>query len=217
MLEAAKRGDEAAPVDLRFLSRPAESNREDQAQVRASVVSYLTTLYHSVAETLPDVCDSLDVVESYVSPVDPYVIELAKQADAVTPPGEVTASRKHQPRKKKKGVLVNQDRLACEDGKEERFLPPGMIKDGPDGPCQDMPLISCPCQCSMKQVKETASSYLMRACFTGILGTVSPDHPRHPGRIISYVLARRLFCSSRLDHEQFDAWINFLCQQIRFG
>ncbi|CAK9057629.1 FO synthase subunit 1 [Durusdinium trenchii] len=124
LLSAAKKGEEAAPFDARFLSKPhSDSLREDQVNVRASVVSYLTSLYHSVAETLPDVRDSTDADEDVTAQgllVDPYAIELGKRADAESVKDHsgsrpVQAKVKQaKPRKMKRGVLLNQDRVASD-------------------------------------------------------------------------------------------------------
>ena len=49
LLKAVLRGDRAAPVDVRYMTR----KHNDPTPVFAEVYSYLDNLYMSVAETLP--------------------------------------------------------------------------------------------------------------------------------------------------------------------
>lgn len=142
------------------------------------MVSYLTSLYHSVAETLPDVRDSTDADEDVTAQgllVDPYAIELGKRADAESVKDHsgsrpVQAKVKQaKPRKMKRGVLLNQDRVASDaaDGKEVRYLPPGMMKD-----CEGFTAVIA-CQI----LKEPACRWASVAMkFAGILGTVPAGH-----------------------------------------
>ena len=55
MKQAALRGDLCAPADLRYLSKPMAKTPSTST---SSVVSFLSSLYESVAETLPDIRDT---------------------------------------------------------------------------------------------------------------------------------------------------------------
>lgn len=107
-------------------------------QVRGDVVSYLGCLYHSVAETLPDVRDDAFDGDraAFVAAglTDEYAIELNKQATADPQPEALNLNpdSKKKPRKMCKGVKLNPDRLAgspTEGGMEIRKLPPGSMKE----------------------------------------------------------------------------------------
>ena len=141
LLEAARAGAVSAPVDLRFLSRP-HSNPVNAENVRADVVSYLKTLYDSVAEVLPDVRDStLDdepVAESEQSAgislwTDSYSVELNKHASGSNLPqgSKVEGNDKHKARKMRRGVKMNPERVPETEvgGLEVRKLPPGAMKE----------------------------------------------------------------------------------------
>ncbi|CAK9086345.1 FO synthase subunit 1 [Durusdinium trenchii] len=122
MYNAAENGKESAPVDLRFIKKPMSLVGVSAASARADVISYLTNVYESIAESLPDVRDTLydgvDPEEIPVfgssQPVDVYSIELKRQADA-------SAGKISKPRKKKKSVEMNMERTHGEAAKEVKW------------------------------------------------------------------------------------------------
>lgn len=129
-------GMDQPPVDLRYISTPCNSNGPKDA-ARSDVISFLASIYDSVAETLPDVRDSTfdDIVPDDVpcsGLVDNYSLELNRQT-ADTEPGSIPTEKKPQqekPRKMKKSVKLNMDRGT--DGKlamPEKWLPPGCMKE----------------------------------------------------------------------------------------
>lgn len=103
----------------------------DSSPVRGDVVSYLESIYESMAETLPDFRDvKLDPnqrdlvvdVGSEEREADPYALELL----AATEKGKM-------PRQRKRQVEINQARTT--DHFEERYLPPGKMKEYFDQYC----------------------------------------------------------------------------------
>jgi len=58
MKRAVLAGENAPPVDLRYLRKP-HNDTQNQSQ-RSSVISFLASVYESVAETLPDFRDEVD-------------------------------------------------------------------------------------------------------------------------------------------------------------
>ena len=131
----------APPVDLRYLTRPGS---ESDSEVRSSVASFLSEIYRSVAETLPDFRD--DTADDDVPAMievdreeehDPYG-EFLESPDAVTvmKVNAVTGEPKRKkPRKMRGSIKLNPSRAAQVDsvegeaGCEPRWLPPGQIKD----------------------------------------------------------------------------------------
>ena len=109
-------GMQQPPVDLRYVSRPCGNSGGQKDAVRSDVMSYLSSLYDSVAETLPDVRDSAfddirpdDIPSSGL--MDNYCLELNRQLEAE--PGSIPVQKKPQqekPRKMKKSVKLNMDR-----------------------------------------------------------------------------------------------------------
>ena len=100
---------------------------EKNHEIRADVVSYLSNLYHSVAETLPDVRDDpLSPAEELAlntpgEDLDPYAQTMADVAS-----GKQELPREQsKKRSKKKGVEINVDRSEM----ERKFLPPGCMRD----------------------------------------------------------------------------------------
>ena len=131
LLEAARAGKTAAPLDLRYLTRPKESVKGDET--RADVVSFLYQLYSSCAETLPDVRDDplsrdeemvLENSESKAE-LDPYTEKLSAVASAKGGLPARGLNQKPKHRKLRKGVRINDLRT----DEEIRYLPPGTMKD----------------------------------------------------------------------------------------
>ena len=110
------------PPDMRFLNRPKA--RTDGDAPIAKVSSFLEGIYHSVAETLPDVVDLKDDAgveytchtDGSCDPPDGYAAILG--AGIRKPVLKV--------RRKKKGLQLHPERT---HHREIRFLPPGTIKD----------------------------------------------------------------------------------------
>lgn len=111
-----------APADLRYLRQAAPNIAGDS--VTGRVITFLETLYNSVAETLPDSrdleCDSIETNLTSVADVstsDPYAAALTEEG--MPHQNAKSSSRKDRPLKSVKfdrGKLVE---------KEERWLPPG--------------------------------------------------------------------------------------------
>ena len=125
---------DAPPADLRYIKSGRSNANPVQAEIRADVISFLNSIYESVAECLPDCRDTeFDDIDPASIPtsghLEPYCIELNKEAStkekdeyiAVT---EKKKQAKQKPRKKRKGVALNLDRT-----KEEKWLPPGRMKE----------------------------------------------------------------------------------------
>lgn len=105
------------------------------------MVSFLSELYSSVAETLPDYRDDTwDVATSLVDASaaddkDAYASLLAKQVDSggatLGPSGTKNKKGKgSKVRKMRRSIQVNQERKPGSGGQyEERWLPPGQMKD----------------------------------------------------------------------------------------
>ena len=139
LFNAARKGAASAPVDLRFLKKPRAHTMMDFQSVRADCVSYLSSIYESVAEVIPDVRDSdapADGEGANAGQVilDAYEIELHKNMDdapADLPPRAHPPPKKKKVHTKRRGVEMNPDRLSsleeCESH-EVRFLPPGSMK-----------------------------------------------------------------------------------------
>ena len=117
-------------MDLRYLKRPkAMIGVSESSEVRGDIVSFLEYIYSSVAETLPDYKDEL--LEGNSVDVgcieDPYAAEFGRRADAEAPAPAPVRVRKSKPRKLKRQVQLNLDRTS--EQFEERFLPPGSMKE----------------------------------------------------------------------------------------
>lgn len=125
-------------MDLRFLKRPKTGHDPEKAATRSDVISFLTGLYESLAETLPDCPDETfdDVLPENASReklTDAYSIELNKQVveESVSVPFSIKEPKKRKRRSVLRGVKLNMDRVGG-DGpgqKEIRWLPCGHMKD----------------------------------------------------------------------------------------
>ncbi|CAK9015960.1 unnamed protein product [Durusdinium trenchii] len=119
---AASRGADGPPADLRFVTKPKSQTIGNCSTAR--VVSFLQTLYDSVAETLPDVRD--DGIELSIfgggESVDPY-------ATVDLPPALMEPVKRQKVRRYKQGLKVHVEREPETSGVEERYLPPGTMKE----------------------------------------------------------------------------------------
>lgn len=117
-------------MDLRYL-RKGKFSAETVSESFSSVVSFLESVYYSIAENLPDVRDgTLDDEEC-----DAYA-ELATSEEGIrlsetAVPSKVSASQPNAKSSRlarhRRGVDVNPLRTA--QGCEVRWLPPGAMKD----------------------------------------------------------------------------------------
>ena len=135
---AAANEDIAPPVDIRYLKKP-ESRSDSEG--RSSAVSFLMQIYTSVAETLPDYRDeSWDIDTTLVSlqeidkqdNQDPYAEHLRNNAESPVEPPNVKAHAKvkgQKIRKMKRSVQLNLHRRPEVGMYEEKWLPPGQMKD----------------------------------------------------------------------------------------
>ena len=110
-MKAVKEGFSKAPADLRFLRRGGLRIRERTTQV----LSFLENVYSSIAETLPDVRDS--VREDSAEATDPYCLALS--ADI----GDNTETAKRN----RKYVSVTSSAESSQ--REVRYLPPGTMRE----------------------------------------------------------------------------------------
>ncbi len=104
---------------------------------KARVISFLESIYTSVAETLPDHRDDLNPGDSFVvyqidSAVDPYsefdaVQRQLSQHSDLTRQHSMKQQKNTKKFQKKKSVVINAEKVAL--GLEERFLPPGRMMD----------------------------------------------------------------------------------------
>ena len=130
LIEAARRGDIVAPADLRYLQGLPKQGAKETDTSRARIVSFLRGVYESTAETLPDVRDDTYDADEAVSVglvvpelQDPYAETLGAGPEPV-----VQAGKKKKVHSKKFSITLNPDRKAAFEG-QERFLPPGSMKD----------------------------------------------------------------------------------------
>ena len=133
LTEAAREGKTVAPLDLRYLTRQS-GHVAQKDETRADVASFLHQLYHSCAETLPDVRDDplspqeeIDLAESDAKHDEPDLDPYAQKLAAVASGAEVLPAKDSgkKRRKLRKGVRVNPLR----SDEEVRYLPPGCMKD----------------------------------------------------------------------------------------
>lgn len=97
----------------------------DSASVKGDIVSFLEYLYQSVAETLPDFRDELGNTSAVkVDVADPYAEKLHAKGEGEKIQSDLAPPRK-KPRKTNRQVVINQSRKEM----EERFLPPGTMKE----------------------------------------------------------------------------------------
>ena len=136
MRKAVDAGLDSPPADLRYLTKPCQFDADGQS---SSVVSFLSEVYESVAETLPDFRDDTMDVETTLEEgpeADSYAQLLIEKSGPEAPK---LLEQKRETEKKdvkknvrtmKKSVLVNPGRRADLGGaREEKWLPPGQMKD----------------------------------------------------------------------------------------
>lgn len=122
---AVEKGDQAAPVDLRYLERGKHVHLD--SKLFNEIFSFLEQIYNSVAENLPDVRD-----KTYDSEMDPYAVLAEEQQNHVEDCSKKVKMRPKEPRtrtqKNKGGVAVDPARTV-QAGCEVRWLPPGTMKE----------------------------------------------------------------------------------------
>lgn len=143
---AVLNGKDGPDVDLRYIKKPMSLVGLSQDSVRSDIVSFLSSVYESVAETLPDVRDTaFDGIEAAHIPsighMDSYCIELNRQSAENFEEADENhissrrrfifpqAKGKAKPRKKRKALELNMDRTHGPGAKEVKFLPPGFMKE----------------------------------------------------------------------------------------
>eukprot|EP00435_Cladocopium_sp_Y103_P059081 s1635_g21.t1 len=117
--EAAQNGDAKPPVDLRYLQR-AGFGADSTKECVSEVLSFLESIYCSVAENLPDVRDA---TWDEGPPEDPYGMSTGLEPAKVPIVEKQVKVKKHQ-----RAVKVCPGRSVA-DGMEERFLPAGTMKE----------------------------------------------------------------------------------------
>lgn len=140
-------GKDGPDVDLRYIKKPMSLVGISQDTVRSDIVSFLSSLYDSVAETLPDVRDTaFDGIEAADIPsighMDSCCIELNRQSAENFEEADENhistrrrsllfphAKGKAKPRKKRKALELNMDRTHGPGAKDIKFLPPGFMKE----------------------------------------------------------------------------------------
>ena len=124
-MTSAKSGAIVPPADLRFIEKAAPDITGESAT--AKVVTYLQTLYESVAETMPDFGGQLDSIAEVSlqhgddEGIDPYAVAAGCYADQ-TDPAEVIFLTKAKKIRNIKSVKVNSEKTIKQ---EDRYLPPG--------------------------------------------------------------------------------------------
>ncbi|CAL1165648.1 unnamed protein product [Cladocopium goreaui] len=121
--EAAVRGDENPPADMRFVTHEKAHVTADSSV--GQVTTFLQTLYDSVAETLPDVKDDgLELsFHKGLEGADPYASVDMPAVATVEPP-----AKKQKVRKVRQGLKIHVERK-LDHALEARYLPPGCMKD----------------------------------------------------------------------------------------
>lgn len=130
MRRAVEVGRIGPPPDVRYLRGGDKKLDVHGDTVRARIITFLEKVYNSQAETLPDfrddTLDDSDSVQQICLPIqsepklefhDPYADENIMKSD--TP-------KQKKLRKRCRTIEINQERLK---NQEERWLPPGTIKD----------------------------------------------------------------------------------------
>ena len=111
---------------MRFLCRPHKAKAGD-AGVEAEIISFLQSMYDSVAETLPGVRNSTaepddDQVKVSVL-AEPMSEHQDEYAALLAAPGNIKPAKTCKPRKFKRSVQIVRSAM------EVRFLPPGHMRD----------------------------------------------------------------------------------------
>ena len=123
-------GKQSPPLDMRYISKPLSC----PSATTSNIVSYLQSLYDSVAETLPDKLDELckadDVsIKRCPSPVvaeaDPYALEI--KVGRTTYPSMF--GKDDSPSKKRLRGSVHLDACGPVCDRVEKLLPPGNFHD----------------------------------------------------------------------------------------
>ena len=120
--KAAQEGRFAPPADLRYLCKACKASPSERS-VESDIVSYLQSIYASVAETLPDIKDNTkedDDVKINVL-TEPFSEQQDDYAAAVA--SQIMPTKSQKPRKFKRSV-----RILRADA-EVRYLPPGHMRD----------------------------------------------------------------------------------------
>ena len=122
-MTAVRQGDVVAPADMRYLKGIPKTERSDNDS-RSRIASFLSGIYESVAETLPDVRDDTFDPDDF----DPKAafVEVPELVDPYVKAMESRPQKK--PRKRKFSVTLNTSRKELFEG-QERWLPPGHIRD----------------------------------------------------------------------------------------
>ena len=114
-------------MDLRYLQRPRSLLDGESAVARC--ISYLESLYESVAETLPDIRDDgvVTKLDGGQMPLDDTYADALGQASAT---GKFLQFGKgKRTRKWKMGLKLHREQHPDVSGKEIRYLPPGVMRD----------------------------------------------------------------------------------------
>ena len=113
-------GAQSAPVDLRYLKK-AKFSSDQSDSTSAGVLSFLESIYTSIAENLPDVRDETWDADAE-GVMDPYA------GDGAFDIAMAPEQKKNNVKKHRRGVEVCPYRTAAA-GCEPRWLPPGSMKD----------------------------------------------------------------------------------------
>ena len=138
--KGAASGAKTAPLDRRFISKPFSMNKVKR-EIRADVVSFLSKMYESVAETMPDVKDSTQHDDEdfallkrgvqYDLAQDAYADELNKQTqpELSAQGADVEAAGPGSKKLKfmKRTINALPERTGTAGGPQDRYLPPGKM------------------------------------------------------------------------------------------
>ena len=125
LLKFAETGALSPPMDLRFLKRP-RSQVADGARARVS--SFLAGMYESVAEVLPDVKDQINESDKMLALSSHPEPLAAAEAPVVPDPAHPVRPGK-KIRRRKRSLELHPERTSEFSGFEERWLPPGVMRD----------------------------------------------------------------------------------------
>ncbi|CAK9064704.1 FO synthase subunit 1 [Durusdinium trenchii] len=136
--DAVQKGAESPPMDLRFLKQPKAKVAGETSSAR--VISFLESIYHSIAETLPDIRDASLITQlQFQDGQEVHEVLQDEYSQSLSPEGRkelsaklaLTAGPAKGCRKRKFGLNLHLERRPghAASTNEVRFLPPGVMKD----------------------------------------------------------------------------------------